>query len=96
MSYDVGPLDLSFQSPIGVDVKGSLWPCVEVPGSTALFGTGKSLRVDLTVDGHALDNVGLMPTGNGGHMLSLSAKVRKALGKDIGDNVAVTIRRRLT
>lgn len=48
------------------------------------------------VDGVALENVGLMPTGTGGHMLSLSAKVRKRLGKDLGDEVTVRLARRPT
>jgi citrate lyase gamma subunit len=32
-----------------------------------------------------------MPTGAGGLMLSLNAKVRKRLGKDIGDVVTVRL-----
>ena len=39
-------------------------------------------------------NVGAMPTGANGHMVSLSAKVLKALGKDVGDEVHVVITRR--
>ncbi|MGN6126550.1 MAG: DUF1905 domain-containing protein [Humibacter sp.] len=35
-----------------------------------------------------------MVTGRGGHMVSLSAKVRKSLGKEIGDRVHVVIVRR--
>jgi hypothetical protein len=67
-----------------------------VPGSAELFGTGRSLRVDVTVDTVELDDVGLMPTGRGGHMLSLGAPVRKRLGKGVGDDVTVRLRRRLT
>ena len=86
--------DLTFEAPIGVDVKGETWSCVEVPGAVEFFGYGKSVRVDATVDGLALPNVGLMPTGLGGLMLSLSATVRKQLGKDLGDVVRVEIDRR--
>jgi hypothetical protein len=32
-----------------------------------------------------------MVTGTGGHMISLSAKVRRQLGKDIGDTVRVAV-----
>ncbi len=39
---------------------------------------------------------GLMPTGSGGHMISISAKLRKKLGKDIGDDVVVHLSERLT
>ncbi|MBD5787436.1 DUF1905 domain-containing protein [Cellulosimicrobium terreum] len=88
------PLDRTFSAPIGVEVKGETWSCVEVPGSAELLGTGRSVRVDATVDDVELSDVGLMPTGAGGHMLSLSAKVRARLGKDVGDTVTVRLLRR--
>lgn len=96
MSNSIGPLDHTFTAPIGVEVKGETWACVEMPGSADFFGTGKAVKVDAVVDEVALDNVGLMVTGRGGHMLSLNAKVRKRLGKDIGDEVTVRLTRRLT
>ena len=82
---------LRFEAPIGVDDKGETWSCVEIPGSVDLFGTGKSVRVDAQVDEVRLENVGAMVTGRGGHMISISAKVRKQLGKDIGDVVRVAV-----
>ncbi len=85
---------IEFEAPIGVDVKGELWSCVEIPGSVEFLGTGRSVRVDATVDEVVLENVGAMVTGRGGHMLSLSAKVRKRLGKDLGDRVHVVVARR--
>lgn len=93
MDNETAALDHSFEGPIGVDVKGETWACVAIPGSEELLGTGKAVRVDATVDGVLLPNVGLMPTGRGGHMLSLSAAVRKKLGKDIGDTVSVRLSR---
>ncbi|GCD21044.1 DUF1905 domain-containing protein [Cellulomonas sp. H30R-01] len=85
---------LQFDTTIGVEVKGETWSCVEIPGSAEFFGTGKTVRVDATVDDVVLENVGAMVTGTGGHMVSLSAKVRKRLGKDVGDPVRVTITKR--
>jgi hypothetical protein len=69
-----------------------------VPGSAEFFGTGtgSAVRVDAVVDGVSLPNVGLMPTGRGGHMLSLNAKLRAQLTKDIGDDVTVRLERRLS
>ncbi len=83
--------ELRFQTPIGVDVKGETWSCVEIPDSAAFFGTGKAVRVDAEVDHVRLENVGAIVTGRGGHMVSLSAKVRKQLGKDVGDIVQVVV-----
>jgi hypothetical protein len=85
---------IEFNTRIGVDVKGELWSCVEIPDSVEFFGTGRSVRVDATVDEVGLENVGAMVTGRGGHMLSLSAKVRKNLGKEIGDDVRVIVTKR--
>lgn len=89
-------LDHEFTGPIGVEVKGETWSCVEMRSSVDFFGTGKSVKVDATIDEVELKNVGFMPTGTGGHMLSISAKLRKQLGKDIGDSVTVRLHRRLT
>lgn len=94
MAIDPVPLDVTFTAPIGVDVKGELWSCVEIPGSAELFGTRKGVRADVVVDALSMPDVGLLVTGRGGHMLSLSAKVRTQLGKDVGDEVTVRLERR--
>lgn len=86
--------EVSFQASIGVRVKGEMWNCVEIPRATALFGTGKSVKVDARVDDVRLENVSTLPTGEGGHMVSLNAGVRRKLGKEIGDVVEVAITRR--
>ena len=80
---------------MGVTVKGEVWACVEMPNSAEFFGTGKSVRVDAAVDDVTLTNVGMMPTGTGGHMLSLNAAVRTKLAKNVGDTVTVRLTRRL-
>ena len=71
------------------------WSVIEVPGSNELLGTGKSAKVDATVDGVALASA-LMPTGQGHHFISVSAALRKKLGKDVGDEVVIHIAKRLT
>lgn len=88
-------LDVTFTAPIGVDVKGEIWSCVEMPDSVRFFGTGKSVKVVATVD-EAPITAAFMPTGTGGHMLSISAKLRKKLGKEIGDLVLVHLSERLS
>ena len=89
-------LDHTFTTTIGVEVKGETWACVAVPGSAELFGTKRTVRVDAVVDGVAVPNVGLLVTGDGGHMLSLNKTLRAKLGKDVGDTVTVRLERRLS
>lgn len=89
------PLDITFSAPIGVDVKGDIWSCVEMPDSVEFFGTGRSVKVVATVDDLPI-TAAFMPTGTGGHMLSISAKLRKKLGKEIGDVVNVHLSERLS
>jgi hypothetical protein len=88
-------MDVAFTAPIGVNVKGDVWSCVEVPASVELFGTGKAVKVRATVEGEPVA-VALMPTGTGGHMLSVSAKLRRRIAKDVGDDVTVRIIERLS
>ncbi|HCJ49281.1 MAG TPA: DUF1905 domain-containing protein [Microbacterium sp.] len=95
MPFDPVDLDHTFTAPIGVDVKGEVWACVEMPDSAAFFRTGRSVRVDLTVDDLPLKDVGMMVTGTGGHMVSLNAAARRKLGKDVGDTVTVRLERRV-
>lgn len=95
MPFDPITLDHTFTAPIGVHVKGEVWACVAMPDSAAFFGTRRSVRVDLTVDELPLTNVGMMVTGTGGHMVSLNAAIRRALGKDVGDTVTVHLERRV-
>lgn len=95
MRIEIGPTDWQFTGTIGVDVKGDVWSCIEVPGAVDAFGTGKSVKVVAMVDDQPWTG-GLMPTGTGGHMLSVSAKLRTKLDKEIGDEVTVRITERLT
>jgi hypothetical protein len=90
------PLNVAFSSRIGVEVKGDVWSAIEIPSSAELFGGLRSVRVDAKVDDVAVDDMGLMPTGAGELMLSVSAVLRKKLGKNVGDAVQVILVRRLT
>jgi hypothetical protein len=90
------PLDYRFSAAIGVEVKGDVWSAIQVPNSAEVFGSLRSVRVDATVDDVLVENMGLMPTGSGELMLSVSAALRKKLGKEVGDQVQVVLLRRLT
>jgi hypothetical protein len=90
------PLDVEFSAPIGVDVKGERWSAIVIPGSVQIFGSLRSARVDVKVDDVLIEDLGLMPTGSGELMISVSAVLRKKLGKNIDDEVRVVLLRRLT
>ncbi len=68
------------------------WSVIEVLGSHDFFGHGKSVKANATVDGVAVTSA-LMPTGQGHHFISVSAALRKKLGKGVGDEVDVRIER---
>lgn len=85
---------LSIEAAITKD-DTSGWACVRMPGSSDRFGTGKSIKVIGTIDGHDLQAT-LLPTGGGTHMIPIKAALRKALGKDVGDIVTIHLDQRLT
>lgn len=80
----------TFTGKIGFEVKGSVWTCVNWPGSKQILDTGKSVKVKGTVDGHPIQ-IGLLPNGRGDHMLSLNKQILKKINKQLGDSVTVFI-----
>ena len=89
-------LDHTFTGRIGVTVKGEVWSAVEIPGSARLLGGLRATRVDLMIDDVLVEDLGLMPTGSGELMISVSAALRKKLEKNVGSSVQVTLLRKLT
>lgn len=68
------------------------WSVIEVLDSHDFFGHGKSVKANTTLDGIAVTSA-LMPSGKGHHFISVSAALRKKLGKGVGDDVHVVIAR---
>lgn len=68
------------------------WSVIEVHGSQDFFGHGKSVKAPTTVDGVEVTSA-LMPSGQGHHFISVSAALRKKLGKGVGDEVEVRVTR---
>jgi hypothetical protein len=86
-------IDVRFRAPITSD-RNSGWACVEMAGSREIFGTGTAVKVAGTVDGHAFE-ASALPIGGGAHMIPIKAAIRKAIAKDVGDEVAVHLQQRL-
>jgi len=86
-------LDKTFTATVIPD-SNSGWPCVQMPGSAEFFGTGKSVKVAGTVDGHDYE-ASMLPVGGGVHMMPLRAAFRKTIKKELGDEVTVHLTRRI-